>query len=141
MSTRDRNLLLIAFAWLVAIAATSGSLYYSQIRHFIPCELCWYQRIFMYPLVLILGIATYYNDARVRRYALPMALVGIAFSTLHYAEQMIPGFKPTACAATPIPCNVTYVKYYGFITIALMAWTAFALIILALWFVREEPSD
>jgi len=140
MSTRERNLLLIALAWLVAIVATSGSLYYSQIRHFIPCELCWYQRIFMYPLVLILGIATYYNDARVRRYALPMALVGIVFSTLHYAEQMIPGFTPTACAATPIPCDVTYVKYYGFITIALMAWAAFALIILALWFVREEPS-
>ena len=141
MSTRERNLLLLAFAWLVAIVATSGSLYFSQIRHFIPCELCWYQRIFMYPLVLILGIATYYNDARVRRYALSMSLVGLSISTLHYAEQKIPGFHPTACAATPVPCNVSFVNYYGFITIALMAWTAFFLISLALFFVREErPS-
>ncbi|WP_457631507.1 disulfide oxidoreductase [Oceanithermus sp.] len=138
MSTRDRNVLLIAFAWLVAIVATSGSLYYSQIRHFTPCELCWYQRIFMYPLVLILGIATFYGDARVRRYALPMALVGGSISALHYAEQKIPGFHPTACAATPIPCNVAFVNYYGFITIALMALTAFTLISIALFFVREE---
>ncbi len=138
MSTRDRNLLLIAFAWLVAIVATSGSLYFSQIRHFTPCELCWYQRIFMYPLSLILGIATFYGDARIRRYALPMALVGGSISTLHYAEQKIPGFEPTACAATPIPCNIEFVNYFGFVTIALMAWTAFVLISIALWYVKEE---
>ena len=138
MSTRERNLLLIAFAWLVSIVATSGSLYYSQVRHFTPCELCWYQRIFMYPLVLILGIATYYNDPRVRRYALPMALVGGSISTLHYAEQKIPGFHPTACAATPVPCNVSFVNYYGFITIALMALTAFVLIAISLYLVKEE---
>ncbi|WP_456410158.1 disulfide oxidoreductase [Oceanithermus sp.] len=138
MSTRDRNLLLIAFAWLVAIVATSGSLYYSNVRHLIPCELCWYQRIFMYPLVLILGIATFFGDARIRRYALPMALVGGSISALHYAEQKIPGFKPTACAATPIPCNIEYVNYFGFVTIAFMALVAFTLIALALFFVREE---
>ncbi|WP_287408844.1 disulfide oxidoreductase [Oceanithermus sp.] len=138
MSTRDRNTLLLAFAWLVAIAATAGSLYYSQIRHFIPCELCWYQRIFMYPLVLILGIATFFGDARIRRYALPMALVGGSISVLHYAEQKIPGFAPTSCAATPIPCNIEYVNYFGFVTIAFMALTAFVLIALALAAVREE---
>jgi len=138
MSTRERNTLLLAFAWLVAVVATGGSLYYSQIRHLIPCELCWYQRIFMYPLVLILGIATYYGDVHVRRYALPMAWVGGAISALHYAEQKIPGFTPTACAATPIPCNITYVNYFGFVTIAFMALTAFVLIALALSATREE---
>lgn len=138
MSTRDRNTLLLAFAWLVSIAATAGSLYYSQIRHFIPCELCWYQRIFMYPLVLLLGIATFYADARIRRYALPMALVGGSISVLHYAEQKVPGFAPTSCAATPIPCTTEYVNYFGFVTIPLMALVAFALIALALAWLREE---
>ena len=140
MSTRDRNTLLLAFAWLVAIAATAGSLYYSQIRHFIPCELCWYQRIFMYPLVLILGIATFFGDVRIRLYALPMALVGGAISVLHYAEQKIPGFAPTSCAATPIPCTTTYVNYFGFVTIAFMALVAFVLIALALALLKEERS-
>jgi len=141
MSTRDRNLLLLAFAWLVAISATAGSLYYSQIRHFIPCELCWYQRILMYPLVIVLGIATFYVDVRVRRYALPMVLVGGAISILHYAEQKIPGFAPTSCAATPIPCTTTYVNYFGFITIALMALAAFVLIAAALVMLKEERPD
>ena len=140
MSPRDRNLMLLAFSWLVAVVATAGSLYYSQIRHFIPCELCWYQRIFMYPLVLILGVATYLADVRVRLYALPMVLAGGFISALHYAEQKIPGFAPTSCAATPIPCNTTYVNYYGFVTIAFMALVAFVLIALALLALKEERS-
>ena len=128
MSEKTRALWLLTFAWVVAIAATAGSLYYSEVRRFIPCELCWYQRIFMYPLVLLLGLAVYRLDPGVRPYALWMSLVGGGISLIHYLEQKVPAFQPTACDATPIPCNVQYVNYFGFVTIPFMALTAFALI-------------
>ncbi len=129
MNRDQRALLWLSFAWLVAIAATSGSLYFSQIRHFMPCELCWYQRILMYPLVLILGIAVYRLDAGVRPYVLAMTLTGGTISLIHYLEQKVPDFHPTACAATPIPCNTQYVHYLGgWLTIPMMALIAFALI-------------
>ena len=141
MSAKERNLLLLAFAWLVAITATAGSLYFSQVRGFIPCELCWYQRILMYPLVIILGIAVYKGDVRIRPYVVALAGVGGLISALHYLEQKLPGFHPTACKATPIPCNLQYVNYFGFVTIPLMALTAFLLILLAMALIRPAASD
>ena len=132
MNGKTRALLLLTFAWLVAIAATAGSLYYSEIRRFMPCELCWYQRIFMYPLVLLLGLAVYRLDPGIRPYALAMSVVGGTISLVHYLEQKIPAFHPTACDATPIPCTTQYVNYFGFVTIPFMALVAFALITAAL---------
>lgn len=132
MNGKTRALLLLTFAWLVAIAATAGSLYYSEIRRFMPCELCWYQRIFMYPLVLLLGLAVYRLDTGIRPYALAMSVVGGAISLIHYLEQKVPAFHPTACDATPIPCTTQYVNYFGFVTIPFMALVAFALITAAL---------
>ncbi len=138
MKREDRDALILAFAWLVAIAATGGSLYYSEIRKFIPCELCWYQRIFMYPLVLILGIALYRLDTKIRPYVLGMTLVGGTISLIHYLEQKIPAFQPTACDATPIPCSLQYVNYFGFVTIPLMALTAFVLITISMLFLGRK---
>jgi len=132
MNARTRALLLLTFAWIVAIAATAGSLYYSEVRRFMPCELCWYQRIFMYPLVLLLGIAVYRLDLGIRPYALAMSLVGESISLIHYLEQKVPAFRPTACDATPIPCNTQYVNYFGFVTIPFLALVAFLLILAAL---------
>ena len=140
MNEKTKVLLLLTFAWIVAIAATAGSLYYSEIRRFMPCELCWYQRIFMYPLVLILGIAVLKLDTRVRPYVLAMVGVGGLVSLAHYLEQKIPAFHPTACDATPIPCNTQYVNYFGFLTIPLMALIAFTLIFLAMLALPEERS-
>lgn len=138
MNREQRTLLLLAFAWVVAIAATAGSLYYSEIRRFMPCELCWYQRIFMYPLVLILGLAVYRLDRGIRPYALAMSFVGSVLSLVHYLEQKVPAFRPTACDATPIPCNTQYVNYFGFVTIPLLALIAFLLITLALLALPRE---
>jgi len=140
MNAQSRTLWLLTFAWIVAIAATAGSLYYSEIRHFMPCELCWYQRIFMYPLVLLLGIAVLKLDPRIRPYALAMAAVGGTISLVHYLEQRVPAFHPTACDATPIPCNLQYVNYCGFITIPFMALVAFLLIGIALLLLPVERS-
>ena len=80
---------------------------------FIPCELCWYQRIMMYPLVLILGIATFQGDARVKKYVLPMAVIGAGISLMHYMEQKIPGFNGIKPCVTGVPCSGQYIKQFG----------------------------
>ncbi len=134
MPNETRNALLLAFAWVVSIAAMAGSLYFSQVRHFMPCELCWYQRILMYPMVVLLGIATYRGDIGIRIYALPLTLLGVLIASMNYMEQKIPGFQPMACGATPIPCSGQYLQ--GWLTIPLMSLVAFVLISLALIMIR-----
>ncbi|MCS7069525.1 MAG: disulfide bond formation protein B [Meiothermus sp.] len=128
----DRNALLLAFAWLVALVATLGSLYYSEVRNFIPCTLCWYQRIAMYPLVFLLGIATWRNDSGIRPYALSLSLLGLFWSCYHLLELWVPGVAPNVCKG-PIPCNVEYVPSFP---IPLQAGIAFLLISTALFLVR-----
>ncbi|WP_051195626.1 disulfide bond formation protein B [Meiothermus rufus] len=128
----NRNTLLLALAWLVALVATLGSLYYSEVRNFIPCTLCWYQRIAMYPLVFLLGIATWRGDAGIRPYALTLSLLGLFWSSYHLLELWVPGLAPNVCKG-PIPCNVEYIPSFP---IPLQAGIAFLLISLALWLVR-----
>ncbi|QOR67987.1 disulfide bond formation protein B [Cytobacillus suaedae] len=117
-------------AWVVSVIATLGSLYFSEIRGFIPCELCWYQRILMYPLTLLLGIGTFQNDPSVRKFVLPMAVIGWSISLFHYLEQKVPGFAPIKPCASGVPCSAEYINWLGFITIPFLALTAFTLIIL-----------
>lgn len=122
-------------AWLVALVATAGSLYFSEVRGFVPCTLCWYQRILMYPLAYLLGVAAWREDAGVVRYALPFSLLGMGVSTFHYLEQKVPGFGfPEACRGG-VPCNIAYIDWFGFVTIPLLAFVAFTLVSLALLFV------
>ncbi|WP_088083119.1 disulfide bond formation protein B, partial [Bacillus mobilis] len=78
-------------AWIVSMIATLGSLFFSEILGFIPCELCWFQRIMMYPLCIILGIATFYNEKNIKKYVLPISIIGGSISLYHYAIQKIPG--------------------------------------------------
>jgi disulfide bond formation protein DsbB len=119
-------------AWLLAIVATLGSLYYSEVRMFVPCSLCWWQRILMYPLVLVLGVATFRQDATVWRYALPLSGLGLATSSYHYLIQKVPSLAAPAACAVGVPCTVQYVNYFGFITIPFMAGVAFLLVTIAL---------
>lgn len=119
-------------AWLVSIAATIGSLYFSEVRQFVPCALCWWQRIFMYPLVVVLGVATFRQDLQAWRTALPLALVGLGTSTYHYLIQKVPGIAPPASCAAGVPCNVQYIDWFGFVTIPFLAGLAFAIITIAL---------
>ncbi len=128
----DRNTLLLAFAWLVALVATLGSLYYSEVRNYIPCTLCWYQRIAMYPLAFLLGIATWRGDLAIRPYALTLSLLGLFWSGYHLLEQWVPGIAPSVCKG-PIPCNVEYIPSFP---IPLQAGIAFLLISVALLLLR-----
>lgn len=90
MSSSSVNNILLYLAWLVAVIATLGSLYFSEIKGFIPCGMCWYQRIAMYPLAVFLGIAAFYNDYRVRKYVLPITMIGSLISLYHYSMQKCP---------------------------------------------------
>ncbi len=127
MKLIGKNVLFISF--IVALIAMSGSLFYSEIAGYEPCKLCWYQRILMYPLVIIFGIALWKKDNLVRRYAIPLSVIGIAIASYHYALQL--GLvDSSSCSAISgaVSCAKTYTMNYGYITIPMMALSAFALI-------------
>ncbi|MFS0724289.1 disulfide oxidoreductase [Paenibacillus sp. 1P07SE] len=115
-------------AWLVALVATLGSLYFSEFLGFIPCELCWYQRILMYPLSIILGVAAFVDDDRCAKYVLPLSVLGIAVSSYHYLKQKLPWLNEIQPCTQGVPCNVQYINWFGFVTIPFLAGTAFILI-------------
>ena len=118
----------LSLAWVVAVVAVSGSLFYSEVAGYVPCTLCWYQRIAMYPLALVLGIAALKNDLSVRRYVVPLATAGALISIYHYQLQRFPGQSSFSCTASS-PCSLTYVWKFHYISIPLMALSAFAIII------------
>jgi len=123
-------------AWGVATLATAGSLYMSEIMHFIPCSLCWFQRIFMYPLSIILGIAFVKEDTGIVKYALPLAIIGGCFSVYHTIIQKIPP-DSTIAACGPTSCQEDYLNWFGFITIPMLALFAFLIIVIALFRLRK----
>ncbi len=127
-------------AWSVAIVATVGSLIYSEVAHFVPCRLCWFQRIAMYPLSVVLLVGAIRKDLAAKFYALPMALIGLAISIWHYTIQVFPSLEGGAC--DPLnPCSARYVEVFGFISIPFMAGAGFTLIaVLLLFYVRAKQS-
>lgn len=128
-------------AFVVAALAMGGSLYFSEVAHFEPCKLCWYQRIAMYPLVVILGIAARHGDVRVRRYAAPLAVIGAVLSTYHYTLELFPSLDSGVCSAIT-PCTVIWFRQLGFVTMPYLALSAFLLILALLAIARApEPAD
>lgn len=133
-------------AWIVAVIATAGSLYFSEIKEFIPCTLCWVQRIFMYPLVIILGIATYRQDHSISIYTLPLSIIGGLVALWHVLIQKIPALKELGKCKIGVPCNMDYINWFGFITIPMLSLIAFILITLLLIFsithlCQKSPSS
>ena len=120
--------LAITGAWGVATLAMAGSLYFSEVAHYTPCTLCWYQRIAMYPLVLLLGIAAWKRDIGVRRYAIPLASIGAVVSAYHYLLEWFPQIDTGACKVG-IPCTQVWFREFGFVSLPLLALTAFLLVI------------
>lgn len=116
-------------AWLQAFVAMLGSLFLSQIMQFPPCDLCWYQRILMYPLVLILAVGIMRKDKNVVWYSLPLTVIGLVIAFYHILLQE--GFIPHAlqpCGLSAVTCGAKYINLLGFITIPILSFTAFAII-------------
>ena len=127
-------------AWLIAAVAMAGSLYFSENANLVPCKLCWFQRIAMYPLALLLLIAAVLRDGNIRRYAVPLASVGAVISTYHYLIEWRPSLDAGTCDITA-PCTVPWFRQFGFVSLPLMALCGFAAIVslLTLRHPRQEP--
>ena len=114
-------------AFAPALIAMLGSLFYSEIVGFVPCTLCWYQRILMYPLTLIILVGILKQDEYLPYYVLPFSVIGMGVSSYHYLIQRGIFAHPATCSVG-IPCNLSYVNYFGFITIPLMTLAVFTMI-------------
>ncbi len=126
--------------FLMAFVSLIGSLYYSTFGDpvenlltgtlfgvgmgFIPCQLCWYARILMYPIVPISTVGILKKDSRFTDYVLPLAIPGIFLEIYHYSLQMLPIETPFGCTMGN-PCNALQVAYFGFITIPFLCLLAF----------------
>lgn len=123
----------IALAFAATLAATLGSLSYSEIIGYEPCKLCWFQRIFMYPQVILLGIALWKKDSREALYCLVLSVAGAAIAGYHYLMQVgIAPSLPCSALGYSVSCSQRFVMQFGYITIPMMSLTAFALMIIFL---------
>jgi disulfide bond formation protein DsbB len=131
-------------AWFVALLATTGSLYFSEVAGFEPCTLCWYQRIAMYPLVIVLAIAAARRERAGAVYAAALAGIGALVSTYHVLLEWVPALDTGACSATT-PCTLVWFRVFGFISLPALALTAFALILtlmaIRLAWAGDHPED
>ena len=123
-----RHGMTVAFA--ITLVATLGSLYFSEVRHYIPCRLCWFQRIFMYPLALLIPIGLLRRDEGLRLYVLPLAGIGGLVALYHVLLQKTDLFEESGACLLTVPCSGQYISWFGFVTIPVLALTAFALILL-----------
>jgi disulfide bond formation protein DsbB len=137
-SSNKFNNYLPYLAWITALVSMVGSLFFSEVMNLPPCVLCWYQRIAMYPLVLIIGIGIISHDSRMKSYALPLCLTGLVISVYH--NLLYYGLIPdsiTPCSEG-LSCTSRQIEWLGFITIPLLALTAFILIALCLLFYKSR---
>jgi disulfide bond formation protein DsbB len=116
--------------WLaaaVATVATAGSLYFSEVADYVPCRLCWFQRICMYPLVAVLVVAAVRRDRSAKWYCLPLLVAGASVSTYHYLIEWKPSWGESACGIGP-SCTDVWFREFGFVTLAFMALVGFVTI-------------
>lgn len=133
--------LLVRIAWAQALIATLGSLYFSEVMLLPPCVLCWYQRIAMYPLVVVLGVGLFLREQRIRLYALPLSLVGLAIAIYH--NLLYYGIIPESIqpCSTGVSCTTRQIEWLGFVTIPLLSLIAFTVISAALIAYRSEELE
>jgi disulfide bond formation protein DsbB len=127
-------------AWIIALIATVGSLFFSEVMQLPPCVLCWYQRIAMYPLVVVIGVGIITRDSRFKYYALPICLIGLAISIYH--NLLYYGILPesiTPCAEG-VSCTSRQIEWLGFITIPLLALAAFIGLALCLLIYKSKEK-
>ena len=136
VSSRQWGLLFVG--WLLAVVSTVGSLFFSEVMDYVPCVLCWYQRIPMYALAVILGIALVTQDVNVVKYAQPLALIGVALAAFHcllYLGYVPKGIQP---CSQDIPCSEVKLQVWGFLTIPLMSLAAFLAIVVVLFLLKRS---
>jgi len=131
---------IIFICWIVAGVSTLGSLFFSEIMELAPCALCWYQRVFMFPLVIILLLGLFPFDKSIIKYALPLAIAGWGFAFYHYL--LYSGFIPESIqpCSQGVSCSETYLDLFGFLTIPMLSLISFSIIIGLLLILRRRLS-
>ena len=122
----------LPLAFLVSLTATAGSLWFSEAVGFVPCRLCWYQRIVVFPLPLLLGAMTMRRDLRAARYVLPVTLVGAMVSLYHWLVERVPALSGATSCAVDVPCSVPWFTEFGFVTLAWMALSTLTFVAVAI---------
>lgn len=131
----------LPLALAVAAVATTGSLWLSEGAGFPPCTLCWYQRIAMYPLVVVLAVAVLTGDRLVRRYVVPITAIGSVVSVYHLLVERFPDIETGSCDPNN-PCSIIWVEHFGYMTIPAMALSGFlAIAVLTLIAPHSVPDD
>ena len=132
---------ILFLCWLIASVSTLGSLFFSDVMGFAPCVLCWYQRICIYPLVLIFGAGLFSFDAGVIKYSLPLAVAGwfiALYHTLLYSGLIPKSIQP---CSEGVPCTEKYIELFGFLSIPLLSLLAFTAIITLLFILKRRLAS
>ncbi len=134
----DWNVLFLC--WFIAAVSTMGSLFFSYTMQFPPCVLCWYQRIFLFPLVFVFASGLLYSDPGVIRYGLPLALAGWLVALYHnllYVGIIPESIKP---CAQGVSCTENYIELFGFLSIPMLSLLSFTSIVLLLTILKRRLS-
>ncbi len=132
--------LALVMAWIAPTTAMLGSLYYSEVAGFDPCQLCWVQRFFMYPSSIVLGLALLIKKPNLAWLAFGLSVIGIGVSTYHRIEQQYPNLFASSC--DPLnPCSGRWVNTWGFVTIPTMAFAAFGLVLVFVPLALLRPKE
>jgi disulfide bond formation protein DsbB len=128
----SNNLIYVFFAFIISLIATLGSLFFSEVMNFIPCSLCWYQRIFMYSLIFLFLINLLFPDDKIFKYSFPLVIIGWIISIYH--NLLMFGIIPEKLSpcVQGVPCSTMYINWLGFITIPLLSFFAYTTILILL---------
>ena len=132
----QRNAITLA----IGATATAGSLYFSEVAHYIPCRLCWFQRVAMYPIGVLALVGLLRRDRGARWYVVPFAAVGLPISVYHYLIEWKPGLDTGGCALFGPACTDIWFRTFGFATLAFMALCGFAAV-LAVNLIAPNPRE
>jgi len=135
---KNKSWVLLFLAWVVSAIAMLGSLFFSEIMDFIPCTLCWYQRILMYPLVFIFVVGMMPYDRKVLKFATPLVLLGWLFALYHNLIHY--GIIPESASpcVQGVPCSTKYIEWLGFISIPMLSFIAFSIIAILLYTIKRR---
>ncbi len=123
----------LELAFLQALVATVGSLYLSNFLGWEPCRLCWFQRIAVYPMTVLIGTAILLEKKQVEDYIIPLAIIGIPIAAYHYIIQRFDQFHSAGCSVLSVSCSTKYTFYAGYVSVPMMALTAMVVVLLLMW--------
>ena len=136
----NKNWAILFSVWVLVTVSTLGSLFFSYIMEFAPCVLCWYQRICLFPLVIILATGLFPFEKRVIKYSLPLAIAG--WITAFYHNLLYSGIIPQDLqpCSKGVSCTEKYIDLFGFLTIPMLSLISFSIIITLLILLKRRIS-